>query len=238
MAASLWNYIWNGLEYVGIISKVKNIAVLGLDNSGKTTLLRLLQDPIPSSIKFMPGYTEMKFDDMTLRLHEFRPRVNGVKIQKHGFIESMDGIIFMIAVSDQSRFNESKQELMDINEINNKCHKVPILIFGNKIDRFTRQPQLTLNKFQLGSIFGVYSMQIIYDIIWGYIRINIETKYEELFIPSAIKELCCKYYIPCKQDDRLKQLKDIDDVPIEIFMCSLVHRCGFGEGIRWLVTFL
>lgn len=210
MAAFVWNILSVGLNYFGVNNNPISIGVIGLSESGKTSLIQLLSSQTVMFKSFVqpqhltrlvyPAFVEIIFNNVNLRLYELgyymymKPGYKNSIKNKEKFFKDMDALIYMIDITDNyDKFYISKKYFMEMLTMNNKSgKKVPILVLGNKIDRFTRSPQDIWNKYQLGAIFGIYSNRIIKDIVFGYIEnINIYN----YNIPFDIKQLCYKYYI-------------------------------------------
>ena len=108
------------------------ILLLGLDNSGKTTLLYLLSDnkisehPPTNYPNFGKFYSKMS----CLEIHDMPGDLSRRRLWSDYYM-NINGIIFVIDCRDFERFNESKMYLNDI--IKNNKNK-PILVIGNKID--------------------------------------------------------------------------------------------------------
>jgi GTP-binding protein SAR1 len=104
----------------------------------------------------------------------------------------VDAVVFVVDVSDPTRFPEAANELqilLSMSELEDK----PVLVLGNKID-----------------------------------------------LPQAVspdhvrRELGLTITNPNPPGD----WKTAGSRPLEIFMCSIVQRMGYGEGLQWLSKFL
>ena len=115
----------------------------------------------------------------------------------------MDGIVFLVDSADVERFAESKAELDSLLSIE-ELAKVPFLILGNKIDA-----PGAVSEEELRHHLGLY--QTTGKVLGSLVSL------------SAVQSLN-KY--PFSQGK--VPLSDIR--PIEIFMCSVVQRQGYGEG--------
>jgi len=126
--------------------KEAKLLVLGLDNAGKTTLLKQLSKDDPKNTQPTEG-----FNVKTLLHDGFKLNVWDIGGQKKireywvNYYDNVDGIIFIVDSSDDGRvkeLNEVFEYLMK--EI--KLEKVPVLIFANKQDLdFALKPDQVYN---------------------------------------------------------------------------------------------
>ena len=130
----MFNWFFDILTYFGFYSKNARILFLGLDNAGKTTLLRVMKDnrisihqPTihPNNAELIVG--NVKFNTFDLGGHEAAR-----KLWRQYSID-IDGIVFLVDAQDSSRFTEAKKELQSL-LFDDLLHKTPILILVNKID--------------------------------------------------------------------------------------------------------
>uniref|UniRef100_A0A3Q2D527 ADP-ribosylation factor-like protein 6 n=1 Tax=Cyprinodon variegatus TaxID=28743 RepID=A0A3Q2D527_CYPVA len=139
--------------WLGLRKKEVNVLCLGLDNSGKTTIINQLK---PSNVSFGPLSEEWKHVSQT-QAQDIVPTI-GFNIEKfkssslsftvfdmsgqnryrslweHYYKES-NAIIFVIDSSDKLRMVVAKEELetlLNHEDIRNK--KIPVLFFANKMD--------------------------------------------------------------------------------------------------------
>lgn len=127
-----------------------NVLVVGLNSAGKSTIINKLKPEIcqQKSINPTNGFETpwipfkhycLKFKDMA-GSSNFRPLW-----QNHA--DNLDGIIFVVDSSDQTRFSTAKEELhalLALGPIQSK--PIPILILANKNDLEESAPKEVIEK--------------------------------------------------------------------------------------------
>ena len=121
------------------------------------------------------------------------------------YFPEVNGIIFLVDSADFERFSESKAELdalLGIEELS----RVPFLILGNKIDA-----PGAVSEEELRHHLGLYQTtgKVCYRLFYSLTNMSL--------------------IVNGKTQGKVP-LSDIR--PIEIFMCSVVQRQGYGEGKR------
>ena len=118
--------------------KDANILVVGLDNSGKSSIINNLKAPetrlstIPSTV----GFTVEKFTANGLNFNAYDMSGHGRyrNLWEH-YYKEVDAIMFVIDSSDRMRLVVAKEELsIMLNHPELKNKNLPILFFSNKID--------------------------------------------------------------------------------------------------------
>lgn len=190
----LWDWFAGVLSYLGLYKKSGKLVFLGLDNSGKTTLLHMLKDSRmaqhvptlhPTSEELSMG--GMKFTTFDLGGHEQARRV------WKDYFPAVDGIVFLIDSFDRSRFPEARKELAGL--INDEqIANSPILILGNKIDI-----PGACGEEEIRREFGLYQIAT---------------------------------------GPGIRPKSEINGRPVELFMCSVLKRTGYGNGFRWLAQYI
>jgi len=110
------------------------ILVLGLDNSGKTTILKKLSDEDITHIMPTQG-----FNIKTLQHESFKLNVWDVGGQKSirpywkNYFDQTDALIYVIDSADKKRIMETGVELRNLLQ-EDKLQNVPLLVFANKQD--------------------------------------------------------------------------------------------------------
>ena len=99
------------LGYLGLYKKSGNIIFLGLDNAGKTTLLRRLKDD--RMVQLNPT-VHAHVEQLTLgQINITAIDIGGHKnVRKtwRNYFPTIDAIIYMIDAAHEERFKESKEE--------------------------------------------------------------------------------------------------------------------------------
>jgi ADP-ribosylation factor-like protein 3 len=115
-------------------SEELRLLMLGLDNSGKTTALKLLAGEDISHITPTQG-----FNIKSVNSANFKLNVWDIGGQKHirpywkNYYSNTDAIVYMIDSADQRRVDEAAEELTSLLEAE-ELAGVPLLIFANKQD--------------------------------------------------------------------------------------------------------
>uniref|UniRef100_A0A9L0RMK7 ADP-ribosylation factor-like protein 3 n=2 Tax=Boreoeutheria TaxID=1437010 RepID=A0A9L0RMK7_HORSE len=116
------------------------ILLLGLDNAGKTTLLKQLASEDISHITPTQGFNIKSVQSQGFKLNVWD--IGGQrKIRPYwrNYFENTDILIYVIDSADRKRFEETGQELAELLE-EEKLSCVPVLIFANKQDLLTAAP--------------------------------------------------------------------------------------------------
>jgi ADP-ribosylation factor-like protein 3 len=115
------------------------ILILGLDNAGKTTILKKLADEDPAQNE---GPTQ-GFNLKSLSLSGRNANIADLGGQRafrefwSNYYESTDCLIFVVDASDSRRIDEAHSTFDEVLE---NLPKVPVLVFANKQDLSTSKP--------------------------------------------------------------------------------------------------
>merc|ERR1711976_759721 len=110
------------------------MGMLGLDNAGKTTVLKKLSDEDITHIMPTQG-----FNIKSLQHEGFKLNVWDIGGQKtirpywSNYFESSDALVYVIDSSDKRRLEESAEELKEL-LADDKLAGIPLLAFANKQD--------------------------------------------------------------------------------------------------------
>eukprot|EP00747_Dinoflagellata_sp_TGD_P027701 gnl/TRDRNA2_/TRDRNA2_132765_c0_seq1.p1 gnl/TRDRNA2_/TRDRNA2_132765_c0~~gnl/TRDRNA2_/TRDRNA2_132765_c0_seq1.p1 ORF type:complete len:182 (+),score=57.00 gnl/TRDRNA2_/TRDRNA2_132765_c0_seq1:88-633(+) len=120
--------------------KEARILVLGLDNAGKTTILKKLSEEDITHIMPTQGF------NIKSLVHEgFKLNVWDIGGQKtirpywSNYFESTDALVYVIDSSDRRRLEESGTELNEL-LAEDKLGGIPLLVFANKQDLLQASP--------------------------------------------------------------------------------------------------
>lgn len=126
---------------IGLFSRKKrdaNILVVGLDNSGKTSIINYFKPNDEKSQNIVPtvGFNVEKFKSSSLNFTAFDMSGQGRyrNLWEHYYKES-DAILFVVDSSDKMRMVVAKEELiLLLNHTLIKSRSIPVLVFANKMD--------------------------------------------------------------------------------------------------------
>ena len=185
------------LQRFGFFNKNADILLLGLDNSGKTTLLHMLKSGsfVTKEPTDFPRFDSVKVGNITFNTHDLGGHERGRDVW-HQYYDKVDAVVFLIDSADEERFEEAKAVVEDLLR-NPALSTKPFLFLANKSDLKTAVPEEPLRK-ALGLEMGTGKDQN---------KLNIT-------------------------DFRAGSR------PLEVFICSIQERKGFGEGFEWLSYYL
>ncbi|XP_046543375.1 ADP-ribosylation factor-like protein 3 [Haliotis rubra] len=113
------------------------ILLLGLDNAGKTTLLKKLASEDVSHITPTQGFNIKSVQSAGCKLNVWD--IGGQrKIRPYwkNYFDNTDVLLYVIDSSDKKRFEETSEELKELLE-EEKLSGVPLVVFANKQDLLT-----------------------------------------------------------------------------------------------------
>uniref|UniRef100_A0A0B7AKS9 ADP-ribosylation factor-like protein 3 n=1 Tax=Arion vulgaris TaxID=1028688 RepID=A0A0B7AKS9_9EUPU len=113
------------------------ILLLGLDNAGKTTLLKVLASEDITHITPTQGFNIKSVQSKGFKLNVWD--IGGqrrIRPYWKNYFENTDLLIYVIDSSDRKRFEETGDELTELLD-EDKLAGVPVLIFANKQDLLT-----------------------------------------------------------------------------------------------------
>ena len=143
------------------------ILVLGLDNSGKTTILKKLSDEDITQIMPTQGF------NIKSLMHEgFKLNVWDIGGQKsirpywRNYIDQTDALIYVIDSADRRRMEETGVELKQLLD-EERLANTPLLIFANKQD--------LMNALAPDEISGELALNEIRDRVWNILPCSAKT---------------------------------------------------------------
>lgn len=110
------------------------VLMLGLDNAGKTTILKALSDEDITTITPTQGFNikSLMRDGFNLKIWDIGGQKT-IRAYWRNYFEQTDALIYVIDSSDKKRLAESGHEL-DLILQEEKMNGVPLMVFANKQD--------------------------------------------------------------------------------------------------------
>ncbi|KAG2392684.1 hypothetical protein C9374_011409 [Naegleria lovaniensis] len=144
----------NILQKLGIRKKKLNLIVCGLENSGKSSIISHLKPSSEVKQEILPtaGYKLEEFsrNGYYCRVFDLSGAGKYRPMWKY-FFENLEGILFVIDVSDTKRLCVAIDELLDLVS-NKELAGVPVLVCANKID-------IDKKKVSLAQIHSILSLE-------------------------------------------------------------------------------
>merc|ERR1712176_299911 len=118
--------------------KESRILMLGLDNAGKTTVLKKLSDEDISTIMPTQGFNikSLVHDGFKLNVWDIGGQKT-IRAYWSNYFEQADALVYVVDSSDTRRLQESSEELQELLQ-HDKLVNIPVLIFANKQDLLKR----------------------------------------------------------------------------------------------------
>jgi GTP-binding protein SAR1 len=151
--ASLINWVYSVttgtglwfLKMTGLYTKKAKLLVIGLDNSGKTTLLGMMaNDKIgchePTS---HPNHETLNIEGIEFSAHDMGGHIAARRLWQ-SYYANISCVLFMVDTTDIYRMGEARNELSRIIADSNG---IPILVLGNKIDTRDACSELQLRRY-------------------------------------------------------------------------------------------
>lgn len=134
MEAFLRRWVRNLLSYFGLYNKDGKLLILGLDNAGKTTLMRMLADDRAAQHAPTQRATseQLTFGGIDFHCFDLGGHREAREVWADYYVD-VAGIIFVVDAADRARFGEAKREL-DSLLTDPRLTGVPLVVLGNKID--------------------------------------------------------------------------------------------------------
>merc|ERR1719242_2300612 len=120
--------------------KEARVLMLGLDNAGKTTILKKMSEEDISHIMPTQGFNIKSLVHEGVKLNVWD--IGGQKTIRpywSNYFESSDALVYVVDSSDKRRLDESGKELKEL-LAEDKLSNIPLVIFANKQDLIQATP--------------------------------------------------------------------------------------------------
>lgn len=221
------------LQILGLYKKTGKLVFLGLDNAGKTTLLHMLKDDrlgqhVPT---LHPTSEELTIAGMTFTTFDLGGHAQGIK--------SIKVWLYSVIVHFTVKGNAKKKVLL----LCKKC-----FCFSTTARRVWKNYLPAINgivylvdcadherlheaKVELDALLTDETISNVPILILG----------NKIDRPEAISEDALRVTFGLHGHTTGKgnvSLKELNMRPMEVFMCSVLKRQGYGEGFRWLSQYI
>ncbi|XP_058853255.1 GTP-binding protein SAR1b isoform X3 [Acipenser ruthenus] len=214
----IFDWIYSGfssvLQFLGLYKKSGKLVFLGLDNAGKTTLLHMLKDDrlgqhVPT---LHPTSEELTIAGMTFTTFDLGGHAQARRVWKN-YLPAINGIVFLVDCADLLRLAESKTEL-------------DALVTDETLCNHHSHTVLSVQALVTDETVGNVPILVLGNKIDRPEAIS-EERLREVF--GLYGQTTGKGNVP---------LKELNTRPLEVFMCSVLKRQGYGEGFRWLAQYI
>ncbi|PPS09632.1 hypothetical protein GOBAR_AA11000 [Gossypium barbadense] len=214
----IFDWFYGILASLGLWQKEAKILFLGLDNAGKTTLLHMLKDErlvqhqptqYPTSEELSIG--KIKFKAFDLGGHQIARRVWKDYYAKQGLHPLSSAIGLTLSV-------QACICLMAVDA-------VVYLVDAYDKERFAE------SKRELDALLSDEALANVPFLILG----------NKIDIPYAASEDELRYHLGLTNFTTGKgkvNLGDSNVRPLEVFMCSIVRKMGYGDGFKWVSQYI
>eukprot|EP01105_Mastigella_eilhardi_P028319 TRINITY_DN924_c0_g2_i3.p1 TRINITY_DN924_c0_g2~~TRINITY_DN924_c0_g2_i3.p1 ORF type:complete len:185 (-),score=51.50 TRINITY_DN924_c0_g2_i3:218-730(-) len=125
------------LQYFKNLKKIDRevrLLLLGLDNAGKTTILKRLSNESITNIKPTQGFNvkSLQHDNFKLNVWDIGGQ-QALRPYWRNYFDDVDALVYVIDSTDDARMLETGEELMSLLK-EDKLAKIPVLVFANKQD--------------------------------------------------------------------------------------------------------
>ncbi|EAN86734.1 putative ADP-ribosylation factor-like protein 3 [Trypanosoma cruzi] len=113
------------------------ILILGLDNAGKTSILRKLSDEDPTTTQATQGFNikSINCEGFKLNMWDIGGQ-KAIRVYWPNYFDEVDCLIYVVDSADRRRLDETASELENLLQ-EEKLREVPFLVFANKCDLAT-----------------------------------------------------------------------------------------------------
>lgn len=130
-----------------------SLAILGLDGSGKSTLVNLFKDvDVPTFPTLGFNMEEITFNNTTIKIWDIGGQREFITYWKQ-YVDGVNGLVFMIDIADSPRFKDSYEGFKTL--VPYLRDRIPILIFLNKCDIFNSNEEINKNAAEIERLYHI-----------------------------------------------------------------------------------
>ncbi|KAF7323106.1 ARF/SAR protein [Mycena chlorophos] len=203
------NWFWDVLAQLGLMHKNAKILFLGLDNAGKTAHPVAYAEERPA--RDLAAHSASKYA-VTSNAHYFLLT---------GTIASEELAIGNIKFTthDLGGHQQARRLWRDYFP---EVDAIIFLVDSADFERFAE------SKAELDALLAIEQLNRVPFLILG----------NKIDAPGAVSEEELRHHLGLYQTTGKGKIPLNDIRPIEIFMCSVVQRQGYGEGFRWVSQYI
>ncbi|KAK6941074.1 Small GTPase superfamily, ARF/SAR type [Dillenia turbinata] len=207
----LLDWFYGVLASLGLWQKEAKILFLGLDNAGKTTLLHMLKDErlVQHQPTQYPTSEELSIGKIKFKAFDLGGHQIARRVWKDYYAKFSD--------ADYEKFNPA-------------IPRWYALVGVYLVDAYDKE-RFAESKKELDALLSDEALANVPFLVLG----------NKIDIPYAASEDELRYHLGLANFTTGKgkvNLSDSNVRPLEVFMCSIVRKMGYGDGFKWLSQYI